>query len=175
MSMTASSPQSLILTLKLDSASLALFNQLRQQHFPRHRNFLPAHVTLFHVLPAEQEEQICQILYKQCASTPVLPLQFPQICFLGRGVAIEVDCPELVCLRSQLAETWNDWLTAQDRQSYRPHITIQNKQSPDVARQLYEQLSKEWHMMSGRAEGLLLWRYQGGPWKAVAEFTFQAK
>ena len=51
----------LILSLKLDQASFDALEVLRQQYFPRARNFLSAHVTLFHQLPGEQETQIKQI------------------------------------------------------------------------------------------------------------------
>lgn len=55
-------PQPLVLTLKLDQTTFDLFNELRQQHFPPERNFLPAHVTLFHALPGEHELNIRQTL-----------------------------------------------------------------------------------------------------------------
>lgn len=163
----------LILTLKLDPKSFDFFNQLRQQYFPPERNFLPAHITLFHALPSEQLEEIQQLL-KECANqTPLLSLTFPKLRFLGRGVALEVDCPELIHLRQQLADRWQDELTRQDQQRYHPHITIQNKVSPNEARSVYEQLATDWQPCTGCSEGLLLWYYKGGPWELVEEFAFQ--
>ena len=41
----------LILTLTLDEATQAYFNDLRRQHFPPNINYLAAHLTLFHHLP----------------------------------------------------------------------------------------------------------------------------
>ena len=162
----------LVLTLKLDQTTFEPFNQLRQQHFPPDRNFLSAHVTLFHALSGEEETQIQQELAAVCSRTPRLPLQFPTLRFLGRGVAIEVQSSELIHLRQSLAKTWGTWLTAQDQQGYRPHITIQNKVPAQTARQLYDQLLQDWQSIDGYGEGLLLWHYQGGPWTLAGEFLF---
>jgi 2'-5' RNA ligase len=162
----------LILTLKLDPKTFAYFDRLRQQHFPAARNFLPAHITLFHTLPGEEISQIQEALQDRCSQTSILPIVFQKPRFLGKGVAIEVDCPQLVQLHRELAQIWHNWLTRQDQQGYRPHITIQNKTSPDIARQLYEQLKQEWQLQEGQGEGLLLWSYLGGPWKLITEFTF---
>jgi hypothetical protein len=75
-------------------------------------------------------------------------------------------------LRNQLAQEWSAWLSPQDRQGYRPHITIQNKVLADEARQLYQQLLNQWQPITGYGEGLLLWRYEGGPWTLINEFLF---
>lgn len=164
----------LILTLKLDLQSFDALNNLRQQYFPPARNFLSAHVTLFHALPGEQETLIKQTLQEVCATNGILPVAFPKLRFLGKGVAVEVECPEIVQLRKKLATTWSDWLTAQDRQNIKPHVTIQNKVAPDEARQLFDRLAPAWRMADGRGEGLQLWQYLNGPWKLVEEFSFVA-
>lgn len=165
-------PSPLVLTLKLDQATFGQVNALRQQYFPPARNLIPAHVTLFHQLPGDREIAILQFLQVLCSQTSRLSLSLPNLRFLGRGVAIEVCAPELVELRKILAETWSGWLTAQDRQGYRPHITIQNKVVAAEARQVYEQLKEQWQPVNGHGEGLLLWYYCGGPWELVNEFSF---
>ena len=161
----------LILTLKLDQTTFEQVNTLRQYYFPPDRNRVPAHITLFHALPGEQEIAIGQQLQMQCAQTSRITLWLPTLRFLGNGVAIAVDAPELIRLRQTLATTWNHWLNAQDRQGYRPHITIQNKVASAEARQVYEQLQTEWQPICGYGEGLLLWYYQGGPWELAQEFS----
>ncbi len=167
-------PQSLplILTLKLDQPTFEFFDRLRQQYFPPAKNFLSAHVTLFHALPGEQEQQIQRLLQDLCSDTPVLSLTFPGLRFLGRGVAAEVSSPVLVHLQQQLVVGWMPWLTRQDQQRYRPHITLQNKVTPEVARELYDRLNLEWQCFSGKGEGLLLWYYKGGEWEMASEFPF---
>lgn len=164
--------QPLVLTLKLDSASFEIFNLLRQQHFPVERNFLPAHVTLFHSLPSHHLDTICARLREICGETAPLPLHFSGVRFLGKGVAIQIEAPALQQLHQGLASEWKSWLTRQDQQPYHPHITVQNKVDPEVARSLYNQLTQDWNPFPGYGEGLLLWSYQGGPWSLREEFLF---
>ena len=167
-----SSPSPLVLTLKLDSIAFESLNLLRQRHFPPKRNFLLAHVTLFHALPGDQESAIRQTLQTLCQQTSKLSVRFSTLRSLGQGVAIAIESPQLIQVRNQLAQGWNAWLSAQDRQSYRPHVTIQNKVTSDEARRLYEQLSQTWQPIEGSGEGLLLWHYRGGPWELANEFEF---
>ena len=162
----------LILTLKIDDTTFTQLDGLRQAHFPPERNFLAAHITLFHALPGEQTDRICATLQTLCAATPAIALALPGVRFLGRGVALIVESPPLLRLRGQLADTWQEWLTPQDRQRYQPHVTIQNKVTAPVARNLYEELRTTWQPLAGLGEGLLLWRYLGGPWEAVAMLPF---
>jgi 2'-5' RNA ligase len=162
----------LILTLKLDQPTFEQVDALRQQYFPPERNLIPAHVTLFHQLPDDREPAISEVLHALCSQTSKISLSLPELRFLGNGIAIEVYAPELAKLRRTLATTWNEWLTAQDQQSYRSHITIQNKVAATEARQTYEQLKEQWQPVDGYAEGLLLWYYRGGPWELASEFTF---
>jgi 2'-5' RNA ligase len=162
----------LILTLGLDPALFALLNSLRQTHFPPERNLVPAHITLFHALPGAEAGRVGDDLAACAAATGPLPLALPAVRFLGRGVALEVVSPGLLALRHTLAQTWAPWLSRQDRQGYRPHVTIQNKAPPEVARQLYERLAPQWQALTGRGEGLCLWHYRGGPWEPAARFPF---
>lgn len=162
----------LIVTLKLDEPAFIHLDALRQRHFPPERNFLAAHITLFHALPGDQEAAICATLQAQAAATPVIPLTLPTVRCLGRGVALTVDSPALLELRRRLATTWANWLTPQDRQRYQPHVTIQNKVAPGIARALYDQLRLTWTGMTAQGTGLLLWRYRGGPWESIADLPF---
>ena len=162
----------LILSLKLDQASFNALDNLRQQYFPPARNFLSAHVTLFHHLPGEREQTIKEFLQEICAETPAFSLLFPGLRFLGKGVAVEIESAGLSRLRKTLATNWSDWLTAQDKQGFRPHVTIQNKVAPEDARRVFDLFAPDWKMDEGTGEGLLLWHYLGGPWKLVEEFPF---
>lgn len=163
-------PPPLILTLQFDPHTFALLNELRVAHFPRERNIVPAHLTLFHALPGAQEQAIRNQLVDLAAITPAISLAMPTVRFLGRGVALEVASQELGLLRQQLAQRWTAWLSPQDRQGYRPHVTLQNKVSSDVARQLYDELRAGWQSLSGIGEALILWRYLSGPWEQAARF-----
>jgi len=165
--------QPCILTLKLDEHSFSFLNGLRGTCFPPERNFIPAHITLFHSLPGEEEPTLVETLHSLCNRTEVVVLSFPGARFLGRGVAIEVRGSGLMAVRKRLASLWPHWLSAQDRQGFRPHVTIQNKVPAVRARRLFESLQKTWQPFDGKGEGLLLWRYQGGPWEPVGLFPFQ--
>ncbi|CAA9413589.1 MAG: hypothetical protein AVDCRST_MAG74-2459 [uncultured Pyrinomonadaceae bacterium] len=163
----------LILTLKLDAESFAFFDALRRKHFPAERNFLSAHVTLFHNLPGSRREQIETDLNHLCRRHKSFPLLFSRWRFLGRGSAIEIESAELDSLRNELKNKWNDWLTAQDRQKFKPHITVQNKVAPEAARRLFEELSANWTSRDGAGIGIELWHYLNGPWKLAGEFAFE--
>jgi 2'-5' RNA ligase len=163
----------LITTLKLDAESFAFFDALRREHFPAERNFLAAHVTLFHNLPGSRREQIEIDLNDARHRYETFSLRFPKWRFLGRGAAIEVEAAELSRLRDELRNRWDEWLTAQDRQKFKPHITVQNKVAPEVARLLFDELSADWSPRDGAGVGIELWHYLNGPWKLAGEFAFE--
>ncbi|MGG6242900.1 2'-5' RNA ligase family protein [Nodosilinea sp. AN01ver1] len=163
---------SLLLTLKLDQPTFERANTLRQQYFPPERNVVPAHVILFHQLPGDCEAAICHRLETLCDRTEHFSLSLPSLQSLGSGVAISVRSAGLMQLHKTLATTWDEWLIPQDRQGYRPHVTIQNKVKPETARQLYEDLNAQWQPITGWGEGLLLWYYHKGPWELARDFCF---
>jgi 2'-5' RNA ligase len=162
----------LILTVKLDAGSFGFFDALRQKYFPPSLNFLAAHVTLFHHLPGERVSTIEDDLTRIGAEYEAFEMRFPTLRFLGKGTAAEIESAQLIRLRSTLAARWSESLTAQDKQKFKPHITIQNKVAADEARKLYEELRVDWQMRTGKAVGLQLWHYLGGPWKLAKEFAF---
>lgn len=163
----------LILTLKIDAASFAFFDDLRRKYFPPERNFLAAHVTLFHHLPGAEIERIEADLQMICDQTDVFPLAFTKWRFLGKGSAMTIESAELLRLRARLAHVWNEELTRQDSQKFQPHITVQNKVAPDEARALFENLAADWQPRNGVGEGLTLWHYVAPKWKLAREFSFR--
>ena len=163
----------LILTLGLEDAAQARFDTLRRQHFPAERNVVPAHVTLFHDLPGTEGQAIAEEITLRCAATARFTVRVTGLRFLGRGVAYILESRELAELRAALARTWVPWLTAQDRQGFRPHLTVQNKAAPEAARALLAALEAEFSPFDVVATGLLLWHYRGGPWDEAGRFTFK--
>jgi 2'-5' RNA ligase len=159
-------PEPLIVTLLLEEAAQQRFDRLREQHFPPERNFLAAHVTLFHALPGEQLDAVRSDL-ADAADRPAFDVAVTGVRFLGRGVAYSLASSELAAVRAG-----QPWLTAQDRQKHAPHVTVQNKVAPAVARALHERLRAEFLPYDVGARGIGLWRYLGGPWEPVAEFAF---
>jgi 2'-5' RNA ligase len=163
----------LILTLRMDAASFGRFDALRRAHFPPERNLIPAHLTLFHHLPGDRAAEVAAALAAACAEEAPIDLAATGLRPLGRGVAFELDAPRLLALRRRLAALWAPWLTAQDRAGFRPHVTVQNKVAPIEARALLGRLRAGFEPFPVRGEGLLLWRYLGGPWAAAGDFPFR--
>lgn len=92
---------------------------------------------------------------------------------LGGGVAYRVVSPDLDRIREELAEDLCGLLSAQDSSGWRPHITIQNKVQPKVARALIASLEREFAPRPLAISGLGLYRYLGGPWEKVAIYPFR--
>ena len=157
----------LIVTLRMDAASFERLDTLRRTHFPAHLNLIPAHLSLFHKLEGDVTETLTA-----AARRPPFPLTFSGYRLMGRGVCLKVESPPLMALRRGLAEAFEAQLTPQDRQGFGPHVTIQNKVAPEAARTLRDELSEGFTPFEGVGEGLLLWRYLGGPWDLEAEFPF---
>ena len=167
-------PAPLILSLTLAPEDQARLDRLRAAHFPPQRNFLAAHVTIFHHLPGAQLEHIAADLAGIAAETSAFTVRVARLQSLGRGVALALEADPLLRLRAALARKWSDRLTAQDSQGYRPHVTVQNKVDPAVAKALLHELSKSFAPWEIIATGLSLWHYRGGPWESAGSYPFKA-
>ena len=165
-------PKPLIVSALLDTASQARFDGERQRYFPPARNFLGAHVTLFHTLPGAEQESVERRLQSACDAQAPAAFETRGLRLLGRGVAYDLHMPEVAAVRERLAAAWQAWLTPQDRQTFRPHVTVQNKVSPRDAVMLREALQASYAPWRGAVEGLALWRYEGGPWSHIGDLRF---
>lgn len=164
----------LILTLAFDAADQARFDRLRTEHFPPALNHIPAHLALFHHLPGDDLPLIDAQLRTAAARHPPGPLQVTGLRSLGRGVAYTLASPPTTALRATLARAWHDSLTAQDRQGWRPHVTIQNKAATADAARLLAAMQAVFTPFTVYATGLLLWHYRGGPWDPAGTYDFLA-
>jgi hypothetical protein len=162
----------LILTLSLDEHAFTFFNELRKAHFPPQLNFLQAHLTLFHHLPAE-ERSITDTIKHGAGQYTTLPLAVTGTAFIGNGVAYKIESPALLQLHAALQGAWKEWLTPQDRQRLWPHVTVQNKVPPDKARALFEERTKTFIPFTAYGTGLSVWAYRGGPWEPLANYPFR--
>lgn len=169
-------PEPLILTLALDANGQAFFDDLRRQHFPPKRNFLSAHLTLFHALPGEAATEISAYLREVAAGHGPLALEATGVQFMGQGVMYKLESPELRRLHKTLQAAWQTEfgfaLSGQDRQPLHPHITVQNKAAPAAARALHEELAADFQPFAATGTALRLWAYKGGPWEARGHFAF---
>ena len=165
-------PDPLILTLQMDAATFARFEALRQRHFPPTLNRIPAHATLFHHLPGADPAGITETVAALARDAAPPEVGVTGLRFLGRGVAYTLESAPLAAFRARVAAAFRAHLTPQDRQGWRPHVTVQNKVAPETARALHAALAAEFSPARFRAPGLLLWRYLGGPWERLATLSF---
>jgi 2'-5' RNA ligase len=146
------------------------FDLLREQHFPPERNYLKAHLTMFHALPPDDIETLTTLLAGVTIRRQPIDAEVFGLRSLGHGVAFELPSPALQALRGEIASAFQDKLTAQDRQIWRPHITVQNKVSRERAHDLLIQIQQRFEPWTAVIEGVKLWRYEGGPWALIARF-----
>jgi 2'-5' RNA ligase len=165
----ASAP--LLVTVEMDAESFSRLDGLRRRYFPPERNLIPAHVSLFHHLPPSEREAVEGALVR-AASRAAPVLRFGRLRRLGRGMAVDVESPEVSAVQRELAGAFAPWLTPQDRQPFRPHVTLMNKALVEDAERAFAELGAGWAHWEGRGEALLLWRYLGGPWALAARFPF---
>jgi 2'-5' RNA ligase len=160
----------LILTLALEDHAFQYFNSLRRAHFPPERNFIDAHLTLLHQLPntAANLRKITAI------SERIAPFRckVSSLMKLGNGVAFRIISDDLCQLHHAIIDSFREDIIAQDKQPFRPHITIQNKVSPANAQILFDDLSSSFKPWEFDAVGLFVWEYQNGPWSRVSGIPF---
>lgn len=151
---------------------LAWLDGLRRAHFPPERNQLQAHLTLFHHLPPSSADELKQRLSAMTRGVPRPAAQTAGLMSLGGGVAIRIASGALEELRGELAEAFAGLLTPQDAAGWRPHVTIQNKVAPEVARALMKELSQSFRDRPLRIAGIGTWLYRGGPWEPLSRHMF---
>ncbi|MEO5972141.1 MAG: 2'-5' RNA ligase family protein [Sphingomicrobium sp.] len=163
----------LIVTAELGAPDLAWLDRLRLQHYPPERNRLPAHLTMFHALPPSAESEARKRL--AAAKAPPPRATIAGLMDLGGGVALRVVSDDLDAIRDALADGLHGLLGAQDAGGWRPHVTIQNKVAPKVARALIAALGAEFAPRPLAIAGLGLHRYLGGPWETLALYPFRGR
>ena len=162
----------IIVTALLGRADQAAFDALRREHYPPERNVLPAHLTLFHHLPPSVEEELKHRLTGATRGVRAPTAKAAGLMSLGRGVAVKIESPGLATIRGELAEAFAGLMMPQDAGAWRPHITIQNKVAPSMARLLLGALGKKFHSREVEIAGLAAWYYRGGPWEALSRHMF---
>tara|TARA_E500000305_G_scaffold92286_1_gene80278 strand:- start:439 stop:945 length:507 start_codon:yes stop_codon:yes gene_type:complete len=163
----------LIVTAELPQDLYSWATQLRAQHFPPERNYLKAHVTLFHALPPFCRDEAGEALARLAGANAPVPARLDSIMNLGRGTALRIESPAMLDLRAELAHRFHGLLTPQDEHSPRLHITVQNKVTPAEARELQAQLSASFAPRDFEFRGFELHTYRGGPWDFEKRWRFR--
>jgi 2'-5' RNA ligase superfamily len=146
-------------------------DQQRRAYFPPERNQLCAHMTLFHHLPPSCEDELLRRLQAE-TSFPAPQASLSGLIMLGYGVAYRVNSPTLEDARASLADAFRGLLTPQDQAPWRPHVTIQNKVKPAVAKALHARLSIGFAPRALSITGLAAYYYRDGPWEPIAAYRF---
>jgi 2'-5' RNA ligase len=162
----------IVVTALLGRADQAAFDALRREHYPPERNVLPAHLTLFHHLPPSVEEELKHRLIGATRGVRAPLAKAAGLMSLGRGVAVKVESPGLAAIRGELAEAFAGLMMPQDAGAWRPHVTIQNKVAPSMAKLLLGALGKEFRVREVEIAGLATWYYRGGSWESLSRHMF---
>ncbi|WP_226698839.1 2'-5' RNA ligase family protein [Qipengyuania gaetbuli] len=165
----------LILTAELPPDLHRRYTDLRTAHFPPERNYLEAHVTLFHALPAHCEDELRRYLARLTGEIAPVRGQVEGLMPLGGGTAIKLSSPDMLALRDEIAEHFRGMLTNQDQHRPRLHVTIQNKVTGKEAQALQAQLAGTIEPRPFSFAGLALHAYRGGPWEFIRRFAFRGK
>lgn len=162
------------MTAQFDAESDRRLEALRRRHFPVAINRVGAHLTLFHNLHCGAEAALAAAAEVSLMAPPfAVEVKGPMR--LGRGVALAVESDALMRLRRALAERLKAGLLGQDRERFRPHVTIQNKVAPHEAAGLFDHLAATFAPFRAVVEGIQLWRYQRAAWAPIAAIPLQAK
>ncbi len=162
----------LIVTAELGGEDFSWLDGLRQRHYPPERNQVPVHLTLFHAVAPSAEAELARRL-ADFAAGPAPAAYVVGVMDLGGGVAFRVVSQGLDALRGELAHDLHGLLGAQDGGGWRPHVTIQNKVAPKVARELVHSFEQGFQPRPLRIAGLGLHRYLGGPWETLGVYKFR--
>jgi len=166
-------PAPLIVTAMLPDDLHSWATGLRRDYFPPERNYLEAHVTLFHALPPSSESELRDCLATLVRDHPPVPARLCGIMKLGKGTALKLESEGMVSLWEDLADRFHGLLTPQDEHRPRLHVTIQNKVSLEEAKALQAELGPLVTPRDFTFAGFALHAYRGGPWEHLKSWRFR--
>ncbi|MEH6701366.1 2'-5' RNA ligase family protein [Parasphingorhabdus sp.] len=165
----------IIMTAQMGKAEFAWADNLRRCHFPPERNKIGAHITLFHHLPPQALDEIKAAVVGLTSISPKPEAHLSGLIHLGKGVAYRLHAPDLLALRMELADRFAGLLVAQDQQTPRLHITVQNKVIPREAQRLFDELSADFESRPFAVHGIGLHYYVDGLWQDIGAWPFRGR
>ncbi len=174
-SLSPTPPAPFIVAGELPADVLAWADGLRRAHYPPERNWLKAHVTLFHSFAPSLKEALPRYLSAMAGEYAPPAAEVTGLMDLGKGTAIAVRSPGLLAIRDRIAEHFWDLLTRQDQGGKKLHITIQNKVPRDDALALQRSLEPALPHPKFHFVGLALHIYRNPYWEAVGAWKFRGK
>ena len=160
-----------ILTVRFDAESEERFQAARERWFPPRLDIVPAHLTLFHKLPGEEIETLRRLTVEAAAAERPFAARVATVVPLGGGWAYRVSAERLDALRARLAKAFAPWLTRQDAQGFRAHVTVQNKVGRASAKACGDPIRAEFSPWEAEVTGVRFWAYRDGPWEALEELS----
>jgi hypothetical protein len=145
---------------------------LRRAHYPRERNRLKAHVTLFHGLPPSAGDEVRRLLAEFAASAAP-EARITGLMDLGRGTAFAVESPDMAALHGALAERLHGLIQQKDARALKLHITVQNKVAIAEARALRRRLAAAFQPRGFHFRGLGIYAWHGKLWNFERLFPFR--
>jgi len=167
--------QPFIVTAELPPDLFKWADALRRTHFPPERNWLQAHVTLFHSFAPSLRRELPALLARIAAEHAAPSARIDGLMDLGRGTALAIASPRMLAIRERIAEHFHGALTAQDQHPPRLHITIQNKVKREDALALQRALEPVLPRPQFAFTGLGLHIYRGPHWEPVQVWKFRGK
>jgi hypothetical protein len=167
--------QPFIVTAELPADVLSWADGLRRAHFPPERNWLKAHVTLFHAFAPSLREELRALLGGIAKSHAPPRCRLDGLMNLGKGTALRLESPSLLAIRAEIAARFHGALTAQDSHPPRLHITIQNKVTPEAAKALQAELAPTLKPRDFAFTGLGLHRYLNPHWEVEQVWPFRGQ
>lgn len=164
----------LIVSAHFAPETQTMLDRLRTQYFPKERNYLGAHLTLFHAIPGSIEAEAALAL-ADVVTNPAPEASLTGLMPLGRGFAVRVQAPQLRDMHTTLQEQFASCLTPQDLRPWRPHVTLQNKVEPARAKVDCIQASQHFVPLTTHVVSLRLWQYLNGPWRLIRSFEFAVR
>ncbi|HPB21498.1 MAG TPA: 2'-5' RNA ligase family protein [Novosphingobium sp.] len=164
-----------IVTAELPADVLAWSDALRRVHFPPERNWLKAHVTLFHAFAPSLREELLGVLGRFAAEFAPPAARIEGLMDLGGGTALAIRSPGMLAIRAAIADHFHGALTAQDQGTPRLHITIQNKVQRASAKALQAELGPQLSQRDFVFPGLGLHIYRRPHWEELRTWRLRGK
>lgn len=160
----------LIVTLKIDEPAQLFCDEQRSKYFPAHANYVPAHITLFHKLPAGNA--VIENALAAFTKHPSFELLIADVILHKTSVAYSIQSTALQTLHVQMQQTFEPYLIRNDRKELSPHITIQNKVTAYKAYKTHALLLADFKPFIAQALGFTSWYYVKGYWEKKEEYLF---
>lgn len=167
--------QPFIVTAELPPDLFKWADALRRTHFPPERNWLQAHVTLFHSFAPSLRRELPALLARIAAEYAPPSARIDGLMDLGQGTALAIVSPAMLAIREVIADHFHGALTAQDHHAPRLHITIQNKVPREAARALQAELAGLLESRRFKFTGLGLHLYCNPHWQLQGTWRFRGK